>query len=135
MRIAIATSQGGNVFHGHFAHAPIFKIYRYENGKLRLVEERKNPLGDVPDLDAGEGRHHHHHHMHGIAKYRWLRENVIPDVDVILAGGACQTSYMYFTSEGVKLLFTEPVAVDLLTQYIEENPREFENALQESAES
>jgi hypothetical protein len=73
--------------------------------------------------------------MHGVAKYRWLRENVIPDVDVILAGGACQTSYMYFTSEGVKLLFTEPVAVDLLTQYIEENPREFENALQESAES
>ncbi len=73
--------------------------------------------------------------MHGIAKYRWLRENVLPDVDVILAGGACQTSYMYFTSEGVKLLFTESVAVDLLTQYIEENPREFENALQESAES
>ncbi len=134
MRIAIATSQEGNVFHGHFAHAPIFKIYQYENGKLRLVEERKNPLGDAPDLDAGEG-HHHHHHMHGIAKYRWLRENVLPDVNVILAGGACQTSYMYFTSEGVKLLFTEPVAVDLLTQYIEENPREFENALQESAES
>jgi predicted Fe-Mo cluster-binding NifX family protein len=97
------------------------------------VEERKNPLGDVPDLDAGEGHHHHHHHMHGIAKYRWLREKVLPDVDVVLAGGACQTSYMYFTSEGVKLLFTEPVEVDMLTRYIEENPKEFEEALQESA--
>ena len=51
------------------------------------MEERKNPLGDVPDLNAGDG--HHHHHMHGIAKYKWLRENVLPDVDVILAGGAC----------------------------------------------
>jgi predicted Fe-Mo cluster-binding NifX family protein len=134
MKIAIATSPEGTVFHGHFAHAPIFRIYRYENGKLRLVEERKNPLGDVPDLDAGDGHHHHHHHhMHGIAKYKWLRENVLPDVDVILAGGACQTSYMYFTSEGVKLLFTEPVEVEMLTRYIEENPREFERALQESA--
>jgi predicted Fe-Mo cluster-binding NifX family protein len=129
MKIAIATSPEGTVFHGHFAHAPIFKIYRYENGKLQLVEERKNPLGDVPDLDAGGG---HHHHMHGIAKYKRLRENVLPDVDVILAGGACQTSYMYFTSEGVKLLFTEPVEVEMLTRYIEENPREFERALQES---
>jgi predicted Fe-Mo cluster-binding NifX family protein len=99
MKIAIATSPEGTVFHGHFAHAPIFKIYRYENGKLQLVEERKNPLGDAPDLDAGKG---HHHHMHGIAKYKWLRENVLPDVDVIVAGGACQTSYMYFTSEGGK---------------------------------
>jgi predicted Fe-Mo cluster-binding NifX family protein len=134
MKIAIATSPEGTVFHGHFAHAPVFKIYRYENSKLQLVEERKNPLGDVPDLDAGEGHHHHHHHhMHGIAKYRWLREKVLPDVDVVLAGGACQTSYMYFTSEGVKLLFTEPVEVDMLTRYIEENPKEFEDALQESA--
>jgi len=135
MKIAIATSPEGTVFHGHFAHAPVFKIYRYENGKLQLVEERKNPLGDVPDLDAGEGHdhHHHHHHMHGIAKYKWLREKVLPDVDVVLAGGACQTSYMYFTSEGVKLLFTEPVEVDMLTRYIEENPKEFEDALQESA--
>jgi predicted Fe-Mo cluster-binding NifX family protein len=73
----------------------------------------KNPLGDVPDLDAGDDHHrHHHHHMHGIAKYRWLREKVLPDVDVVLAGGACQTSYMYFTSEGMKLLFTEPVEVE-----------------------
>jgi predicted Fe-Mo cluster-binding NifX family protein len=132
MKIAIATSPEGTVFHGHFAHAPVFKIYRYENGKIQLVEERKNPLGDIPDLDAGDD-HHHHHHMHGIAKYRWLRENVLPDVDVVLAGGACQTSYMYFTSEGVKLLFTEPVEVDMLTRYIEENPKEFEEALQESA--
>jgi len=133
MKIAIATSPEGTVFHGHFAHAPIFKIYRYEDGKLQLVEERKNPLGDVPDLDAGERHdHHHHHHMHGIAKYKWLRENVLPDVDVILAGGACQTSYMYFTSEGVKLLFTDPIEVEMLTRYIEENPREFERALQVS---
>jgi predicted Fe-Mo cluster-binding NifX family protein len=130
MKIAIATSPEGTVFHGHFAHAPIFKIYRYEDGKLQLVEERKNPLGDVPDLDAGE--RHDHHHMHGIAKYKWLRENVLPDIDVILAGGACQTSYTYFTSEGVKLLFTDPIEVEMLTRYIEENPREFERALQES---
>jgi predicted Fe-Mo cluster-binding NifX family protein len=133
MKIAIATSPEGTVFHDHFAHAPVFKIYCYENGKLQLVEERKNPLGDAPDLDAGEDHHHHHHHMHGIAKYRWLKEKVLPDVDVVLAGGACQTSYMYFTSEGVKLLFTEPVMVDMLTRYIEENPKEFENALQGSA--
>jgi Uncharacterized conserved protein len=55
MRIAIATSQEGKVFHGHFAHAPIFKIYRYENGKLRLVEERKNPLGDAPTSTQARG--------------------------------------------------------------------------------
>ena len=41
MKIAIATSLEGTVFHGHFAHAPIFRIYRYENGRLQLVEERK----------------------------------------------------------------------------------------------
>jgi predicted Fe-Mo cluster-binding NifX family protein len=41
MKIAIATSPEGTVFHGHFAHAPIFKVYRYENGKLQLVEEGK----------------------------------------------------------------------------------------------
>jgi len=51
---------------------------------------------------------------------------------VVLAGGACQTSYMYFTSEGVKKL-TEPVEVDM-TRYIEEDPKEFEDALRESAQ-
>jgi predicted Fe-Mo cluster-binding NifX family protein len=132
MRIAIATSPEGTVFPGHFAHAPIYRIYLYEDGKLRLVEERRNPLGDVPDLDAGGG--HHHQQMHGVAKYRWLRENVLPDVDVVLAGGACQTSYMYFTSNGVKMLFTEPVEVDVLTRYVEENPEEFQRALLESAQ-
>jgi len=41
---------------------------------------------------------------------------------------------MYFTSNGVKMLFTEPVEVDVLTRYVEENPEEFQRALLESAQ-
>ncbi|MFN7106323.1 MAG: dinitrogenase iron-molybdenum cofactor biosynthesis protein, partial [Pyrobaculum sp.] len=77
----------------------------------------------VPDHD------HHGRHHGGHAKYRWLRENVLPDVEVVIAGGACQTSHMYFTAEGVKMLYVEPVELDLLIQYISENPKEFEEAI------
>jgi predicted Fe-Mo cluster-binding NifX family protein len=44
----IATSPEGAVFHGHFAHAPIFRIYQYENGKLQLVKEGKTRRGMSP---------------------------------------------------------------------------------------
>lgn len=125
MKIAVAATREGTIFDGHFAHAPVFKIYNYaEGGRVELLEERANPLGEVPDLDAGP-----HHHAHGIAKYAWLRERVLPDVDVVIAAGACQTSHNYFTSLGVRMLYTDPVEVDLLLKYIKENPQEFEEML------
>ncbi|MEM1596990.1 MAG: NifB/NifX family molybdenum-iron cluster-binding protein [Pyrobaculum sp.] len=128
MKIAVAATKEGTIFDGHFAHAPVFKIFKYEGGgRMELVEERENPLGDVPDLDAGH--HHHGHHGHGVAKYAWLREKVLPDVDAVIAAGACQTSHTYFTSQGVKMLYTDPVEVDLLLRYVKENPQEFEEVL------
>ncbi|WP_333638837.1 NifB/NifX family molybdenum-iron cluster-binding protein [Pyrobaculum aerophilum] len=142
MKIAIACDLEGNVFPGHFAHAPKFRIYQYENGQLRLLEERENPLGSLPDYDE-----HHGHEItrlnadfqgeemppaHGLPKYSWLRSKVLPDVDVIIAGGACQTSYRYFTSQGVKMLFTEPVEVSALEEYIASDPVSFEEALRQA---
>jgi len=135
MRIAVASTPEGQVYDGHFAHAPIYRIYEYTpGGGLRPVEERRNPLGDVPDLDAQPHHHAHHHHHHGVSKYAWLREKVLPDVDAVIAAGACQTSHNYFTSQGVKMLYTDPVPIDLLDQYIRENPEEFERALGDAAE-
>ncbi|MEZ0248366.1 MAG: hypothetical protein ABWJ97_03745 [Thermoproteus sp.] len=90
-----------------------------------LVEERKNPLGDVPDVDIEP----HGGHMHGPAKYAWLRERVLPDVDAVIAAGACQTSHNYFSSQGVKVLYVDPIQVELLEKYIKENPADFENIL------
>ncbi len=115
-RIAVASTEMGSnkvVSPGHFAHSPIFTIYDVENGKPKLVGSRKNPLSAVPDLDADEqdSHHHHHHHhphLHGPPKYRFLRENVLSDVDVVVAGGACPTSVAVFTGYGVKIIFTEP---------------------------
>ena len=80
----------------------------YSLGEGRVVELRLNPLGSVPDPDAGGAHGHHVGAMHGISKYEWLRNNVLRDVDAIVAGGACMTSIVYFTSEGVKLLFARP---------------------------
>ncbi len=133
MKVAIASTKDGLIFPGHFAHSETFRIYEYEGGQLKLLEVRENPLGNVPDLDAGHHHHHHGHHhahgMHGVQKYAFLREKVLPDVDVVIAGGACQTSFYYFTSNGVKVLFTDPVPVDLVEQSIREDPKSFEQAL------
>ena len=115
VRIAVATADGESVVDGHFAHAPKFAIYDIEPGKgVRRVELRENPLGRIPDPDD-PGAHHHHHHvevegvvLHGIEKYAYLRERVLSDADVVVAGGACMTSVQYFYSEGVKLVFTQP---------------------------
>ncbi|MCU7787652.1 hypothetical protein ODS41_06950 [Pyrobaculum sp. 3827-6] len=56
MKMAVACNQENVVFPGHFAHAPKFRIYKYDGGQLKLLEERTNPLGSVPDYDE----HHHH---------------------------------------------------------------------------
>ncbi|MFN3804662.1 MAG: NifB/NifX family molybdenum-iron cluster-binding protein [Pyrobaculum sp.] len=129
MKVAIAATPEGAIFPGHFAHSPVFKIYEYSNGEMRLLEVRENPLGSVPDRDYGPHHEHHHGRHGGLPKYKWLRENLLPDVEVVIAGGACQTSHMYFTSEGVKMLYVEPVELDMLIQYISENPKEFEEAI------
>ena len=141
LKIAVAVDKDGVVFPGHFAHAPVYRIYKYSNGRLELMEERRNPLGDVPDLDHGhhisrlnsdfEGESPEAPPAHGLPKYQWLRSRVLPDVSVVIAGGACQTSYRYFTSEGVKLLFTDPVEVETLEAYVTQNREEFEKALKE----
>jgi len=139
MKVAIACNHEGAVFPGHFAHAPKFRIYNYEKGRLELLEERVNPLGSMPDYDE-----HHHHGIsimntdfqgeetppaHGLPKYQWLRNKVLSDVDVVIAAGACQTSYRFFTSNGVKMLFTDPVEVAALEEYIASDPNSFEEAL------
>ncbi|WP_148682885.1 NifB/NifX family molybdenum-iron cluster-binding protein [Pyrobaculum ferrireducens] len=145
MKVAVACNQENVVFPGHFAHAPKFRIYMYEGGQLKLLEERTNPLGSVPDYDE---HHHHHHHeigvmntdfqgeeappAHGLPKYQWLRDKVLPDVDVVIAAGACQTSYRFFTSSGVKMLFTDPVEVSTLEEYIASDPGSFEEALSQA---
>ena len=115
MRVAVALGEDGTVFPGHFAHAPVFAIYEVNGNEAVLVEERKNPLGDVPDIDdprhahSGHGHHHHHHgHLHGPPKYMFLRGEVLPDVDVVVAGGACPTSVYTFNEQGCKVVFVEP---------------------------
>ncbi|MBP1448653.1 MAG: dinitrogenase iron-molybdenum cofactor biosynthesis protein [Thermoproteus sp.] len=123
MRVAIASTKDGLVFPGHFAHAEAYAIYELEPERgLRRIEERANPLGSAPDLDAGGQRDVP---AHGLPKYQWLRRNVLHDVDVVIAAGACQTSYAYFTSEGVKLLFTDPIEVKTIEKYISDNINKF----------
>jgi predicted Fe-Mo cluster-binding NifX family protein len=108
MRVAVA-SEDGSVAGGHFAHAPRFRIYEVAGGRWRLIEERVNPLGEIPDVDAmSEHEIAHYHGMHGPQKYAYLRSEVLPDVDVVVAGGACTMSVMYFLEEGVKIVFAEP---------------------------
>ncbi|MFZ8824115.1 MAG: NifB/NifX family molybdenum-iron cluster-binding protein [Desulfurococcales archaeon] len=122
VRVAIATMDGATIASGHFAHSTHFMIIDLEGGKANPVEIRENPLGYVPDTDlesqeeygGGESihpvfhRYHRYIHLHGVEKYRTLREEVLGDVDLIIAGGACRTSIEYFTSEGVKFVFADP---------------------------
>ncbi len=114
VRIAVATQDGEKIFGGHFAHAKKFKIFEFDpNSKeVREVEERDNPLGNLPDYDDPHSAMEKFEELgiplHGIPKYSWLKENVLNDVDVVLCGGACQTSYQFFMSEGVVVVFDEP---------------------------
>ena len=107
-KIAVATGDGETVSPGHFAHAASFLVF--EGG--RVVEVRSNPLHTVPDLDDPAGASgmggEMHHGLHGIAKYRLLREHVLGDVDVVICSGGCPTSITYFVSEGVRMVFTDP---------------------------
>ena len=110
MKVAVAASDS-KIAGGHFAHAPKFLIFEISESGWRLLEERSNPLAAVPDVDAGELAEEeivHAHGMHGPMKYAYLRENVLPDADIVVAGGACATSVAYFLSEGAKIVFAEP---------------------------
>jgi len=137
MYIAIASTREGQVYPGHFAHAEVFYVFEYtDDGKLKLVGVRENPLGRAPDTDLEEGYHHHIRvensgiPLHGPPKYMWLRENVLHDVDVVIAADTCQTSYRVFTSQGVKLIY--PVPVEAIVTYIEgEGREEFKRLLEE----
>jgi predicted Fe-Mo cluster-binding NifX family protein len=139
MHIAIASTKEGQVYPGHFAHAEVFYVFEYtDDGKVKPVGVRENPLGRAPDIDLEEGHHHHirvEHSgvpLHGPPKYMWLRENVLHDVDVVIAADACQTSYRVFVSQGVKLIFTDPAPVEAIVTYIEgEGKEEFERLLEE----
>ncbi len=125
IRVAIATNDGERIGEGHFAHNTHFIILDIDPNEVQPVELRENPLGFIPDLD----HHMHHSHdqdmpeaihpelarrlhefrgLHGVEKYRKLKETLLNDVDLIVAGGACMTSIKYFTSEGVKLIFADP---------------------------
>jgi predicted Fe-Mo cluster-binding NifX family protein len=133
VRIALATDDGETIGEGHFAHARRFFIYDYdqETGDIKMIEDRRNPLGDLPDMDDPAALHRAlaqlNIPMHGVAKYQWLREKVLSDVDVVIAGGACQTSYNYFTSSGVQLLFVDPgTPVSAVIEYLRNAPNEEE---------
>jgi predicted Fe-Mo cluster-binding NifX family protein len=132
MKIAISTTREGTVFEGHFAHAEQFHIFEYESGRLKPLEVRENPLGAVADIDDPKGHEGHPAAtpegvpLHGIPKYAYLKEKVLYGVDAVIAGGACQTSYAYFTQEGVKVLFAKPVKLETIIQVIEEDPQTFD---------
>jgi predicted Fe-Mo cluster-binding NifX family protein len=69
--------------------------------------------------------------LHGPPKYMWLRENILHDVDVVIATDACQTSYRVFTSQGVRIIFTDPVPVEAIVRYIEgEGGEEFKRIIE-----
>lgn len=143
MRIAVASTRDGDVYPGHFAHAELYLIYEWDGSSLRLVEVRENPLGMAPDEDAPMHHGHHHHHhvpeelvelgvpLHGPPKYLWLREALLGDVGAVIAAAACQTSHTVFTSEGVRMLYVDPVSVEELERFINENPEELKRALGE----
>ncbi|WP_202905231.1 hypothetical protein [Vulcanisaeta thermophila] len=62
---------------------------------------------------------------HGVAKYEWLHENVLNDVNAVIASGACQTSYSYFTTSGVQLSFVEPgTSINEIINYLTDAIRE-----------
>ncbi len=121
LRVAVATLDGDTIAPGHFAHSTHFVILDIGGGNVKPVEYRENPFGYVPDTDVeGHGdeehsgdypylhRFHRYHYLHGVEKYRTLREEVLKDVGLIIAGGACRTSIEYFISEGVKFIFVDP---------------------------
>lgn len=114
IKIAIATNDGSRVARGHFAHAKKFLVFSYDKDedRVELLDERDNKLGELPDYDDPHSAMKEMEELdiplHGVPKYSWLKENVLNDVDVILCGGACQTSYNYFMAEGVVVLFDTP---------------------------
>lgn len=114
LKIAVALDDSGKIFPGHFAHAKRFRIFEYNlsTGEAKILGERDNELGKLPDFDDVEEMHSFINKLgiplHGIPKYKWLKDNVLHDIDVVVAGGACQTSYNYFMEEGVVVLFEEP---------------------------
>ncbi len=82
---------------------------------LRILSSWKvgiTPLDNISDTDDPTVIHEALSRlgipMHGIVKYQWLHENVLRDVDAVVASGACEMSYEYFTSMGVQLFFVEP---------------------------
>ncbi|MCE4612123.1 MAG: NifB/NifX family molybdenum-iron cluster-binding protein [Desulfurococcales archaeon] len=129
MRVAVAALDG-MIVGGHFAHAPRFLVYKVEKGSWSLLEERKNPLGDVPDLDYPGAEADleaivHAHGMHGPQKYMFLRREVLPDVDVVVAGGACPTSVTVFVNDGVKIILAEPgTPVEEVLKVLSSNPED-----------
>jgi predicted Fe-Mo cluster-binding NifX family protein len=139
-KIAFASTREGQVYPGHFAHATVFQVYEYaDDGRLKLLDVRENPLGMVPDTDIEGGGLGHHVRMehsniplHGPPKYMWLRENLLHDIDIVIAADACQTSYRVFTSQGVRIIFTDPVSVEAIISYIEgEGGEEFKKIIEE----
>lgn len=67
--------------------------------------------------------------MHGIEKYETLHEEMLNDVNVVIASGACPLSHSYFASMGVQLVFVEPNTniesiIDYLSKLPEENEKE-----------
>ena len=135
VRIAIAASSDGDVHPGHFAHAPRFRIYKYGfDGSPELLEVRDNPLGQMPDVEDPEEVKKYFEKLgiglHGKSKYDYLRENVLPDVDVVVCYDACPTSVKVFEESGVRVLFTPPATVDEIVDYIAGNPQEFKRLLE-----
>lgn len=127
----MASNDGKTISDGHFAHAKMYLIYDYDEKtrKLRLIGTRENPLGNIPDIDDPEAIHEALERlgvpMHGIEKYEWLRNNILSDIDAVIASGACQLSYSYFTSLGVELLFVEPGAsIDEIVKQLSEPPKQ-----------
>ncbi|ADN51742.1 NifB/NifX family molybdenum-iron cluster-binding protein [Vulcanisaeta distributa] len=125
VKIAIATDDGKSISDGHFAHAKKYIIYELneDTKDIKLVESRDNPLGNIPDTDDPTVIHEALSRlgipMHGIVKYQWLHENVLRDVDAVIASGACETSYEYFTSMGIQLFFVEPgTPIDTLIEQL-----------------
>ncbi|MEB3780291.1 MAG: hypothetical protein GSR85_08700 [Desulfurococcales archaeon] len=118
-RIAVASDDGETISYGHFAHAGEFIIIDEDNGEYKVSETRKNPFSLIPDPDDPRHFDEPEEHiiggdlmelarLHGVEKYSKLRELALSDVDVIISSGGCPTSIMYFTSQDVRMVFTEP---------------------------
>lgn len=106
VRVAVAMSNG-EVFRGHFAHAPKFVLFNISSEGIAREGERENPLGSMPDHDAHGSQPEMQPRLHGIPKYEFLRNSVLNDVDVVVVSSGCMTSIYYFLSQGVKLVFVD----------------------------